>query len=78
MKQKGHLKLLKRSPQKENSTDGYHFKPGARNVIISAASVLDETWALWEIDPSSKNLREKFYLLEYYLDYLKRFSEEEA
>ena len=78
MKQKGHLKLLKRSPQKENATEMDHFKSGARDVIISAASVLDETWALWEIDPSSKDLREKFYLLEYYLDYLKRFSEEEA
>jgi len=73
MKPKGHLKLIKGSPQEENP-DTAQFRTVASHVIISAASVLDETWALWEIDPSSRDLREKFYLLEYYLDYLKRLS----
>ncbi len=77
MKQKEYLKLVKGIPQKEN-IDAAHFRTVVNQVIITAASVLDEVWALWEIDPSSKDLREKFYLLEHYLDYLKRFSEKEA
>ncbi|MEW5803266.1 MAG: hypothetical protein AB1847_14310 [bacterium] len=76
MKRQCHLKSVKRFTKKEDADVKDHFKTVARHVTTSAASVLDETWAIWEIDPSSKELREKFSLLEYYLDYLKRLCEE--
>jgi hypothetical protein len=78
MEQKRHLKIIRRSLHEENAEVKDHFKTVVRDVIISMAGVLDQTWALWEIDPSSEDLREKFSLLEYYLDYLKRFLEEEV
>jgi len=51
-----------------------------KTLIISftekAAKVLDETWSLWEIDPTSKDLRDKFYILEEHIDQIKRVCEE--
>ena len=41
-----------------------------------AAKILDETWSLWEIDPSSGDLRDKFYVLEECIDHIKRVCEE--
>lgn len=58
----------------QGSTDQY------KKLIIGlaerASRVLDETWSLWEIDPSSKELRDKFYVLEECLDHIKRVCEE--
>lgn len=49
------------------------FKAVAQNVAKDADKTLDELWALWELDPKSEKLREKFSLLEHYLSYLVRF-----
>ena len=35
--------------------------------------MLDETWALWELEPDSRKLREKFHILEKHLSYVRRF-----
>lgn len=53
------------------------FKAVAKNVSKDAAKTLDELWALWELEPKSEKLREKFDMLEYYLSYLIRFCEQE-
>ena len=51
------------------------FKAVTKSIVKDAEKTLDQTWALWEIDPDSKELREKFHLLEHYLSYLFRFCE---
>ena len=37
-----------------------------------ASTVLDEAWSLWELDPSSRDLRDKFYILEQCLDHIQK------
>lgn len=51
------------------------FKAVTKSLVRDAAKTLDETGALWELEPDSKELREKFHLLEHYLSYLFRFCE---
>lgn len=51
------------------------FKAVTKSIVQDARRALDETGALWEIDPESKELREKFHLLEHYLSYLFRYCE---
>jgi len=41
-----------------------------------ASTVLDEAWSLWELDSSSKDLRDKFYILEQCLDHIKKVCED--
>ncbi|MGA1795137.1 MAG: hypothetical protein ACMUIL_04670 [bacterium] len=41
-----------------------------------ALNVLDEIWSLWEIDPTSQAVRDKFHMLEECLDHIKRISNE--
>ncbi len=61
------------SDRKMNETET--FKAVTKSIVRDAAKVLDETGALWELEPDSKELREKFHLLEHYLSYLFRFCE---
>ena len=56
------------------------LKDQYKKLIVShtekASKTLDEIWSLWEIDPSAKDLRDKFYVLEKYLNHIKRICEE--
>lgn len=61
------------SQMRENNLEG--FKVVIKSLDKDAMKVLDEAEGLWEIDPSSKEIREKFQLLRHYLDYLMRFCE---
>ena len=36
------------------------FKAVTKSIVRDAAKTLDETWASWEVEPDSKELREKF------------------
>jgi hypothetical protein len=47
-----------------------------KGLSEKALKVLDETWSLWEIDPSSPDVRDKFYVLEECLDHIKRLCNE--
>lgn len=56
------------------------LKEQYNNLIISltdkASKALDEIWSLWEMDSSSKELRDKFYILEEYLNHIKKVCKE--
>jgi hypothetical protein len=51
------------------------FKIVTKSLVVEALKVLEDIQVEWELDRDSEELREKFLLLEHYLDYLKRFSE---
>jgi len=51
------------------------FKGVANNLVKDALNVLEEIEVEWELDHNSRELREKYYLLRHYLDYLRRFCE---
>lgn len=68
--------MIKTDSEKEKSIGKNHFKETVKNVVQDAAHTLDEAWNLWEIDPKSSTIREQFYLLEHYLDYIKRLCEQ--
>jgi hypothetical protein len=44
-------------------------------LVKDALPVLEEIEVEWELDHNSQELREKYYLLRHYLDYLRRFCE---
>ena len=47
-----------------------------KGLIEKALKVLDEIWSLWEIDPTSQDVRDKFHVLEECLDHIKRITNE--
>ncbi|MFQ6067745.1 MAG: hypothetical protein ACE5K3_10810 [bacterium] len=51
------------------------FKGVANSLVKDALKVLEEIEVEWELDHNSQELREKYYLLRHYLDYLRRFCE---
>ena len=60
--------------------EGKLLKEQHKNLIMSltdkASKALDDVWSLWEMDPSSKEMRDKFYILEEYLNHIKKVCEE--
>lgn len=52
------------------------YKNLIMNFTEKASNALDDIWSLWEMDPSSKELRDKFYILEEYLNHIKKLCEE--
>jgi hypothetical protein len=65
--------------KKEDSTEGKStsdlFKGVVNSLVKDALKVLEEIEVEWEFDHNSRELREKYYLLRHYLDYLRRFCE---
>lgn len=65
--------------KKENSgekkSDLELFRGVADSLVKDALKVLEDIEIEWELDSNSKKLRDKFYLLRHYLDYLKGFCE---
>ena len=62
----------------DNTKNGQNlksFKILVRNLVKNIEKKVDEAQLLWEIEPESKELRQKFYSLNKYLFYLKRFCE---
>lgn len=58
----------------EKRLDGFSMLVG--NMVANIEKNLDETRRLWEKDPDSDEIMERFRLLERCLFYLKRFCEE--
>ena len=60
--------------------EGKLLKDQYKNLIVSltdkASKALDEIWSLWEMDPSSNELRDRFYMLEEYLNHIRKVCEE--
>ncbi len=52
------------------------YKKLITSLTDKASKALDEIWSLWEMDPSSKELRDKFYILEEYLNHIRKVCEE--
>lgn len=67
------IKECRKNFHKRNKNDPETFKKITESIVEDALKTLDKTWALWEIEPDSKDLREQFHLLEHYLSYLIRF-----
>ena len=72
------IKECKKNFKDQNKNDLDTFKGVTKSIVRDALKALDKTWALWELEPDSKNLREQFHLLEHYLAYLIRFCEGKA
>jgi hypothetical protein len=51
------------------------FRAVAKTIVGDAGKSLEETWALWELDSASPQIRENFHLLRQRLSYLFRFCE---
>ena len=49
------------------------FRTFVVSLVKDIEKKIDETWALWELEPESKEVGEKFYLLDHSLFYLRRF-----
>ena len=60
----------------ENSALRSHYRKVLVDLTERSKGLLNEIWDLWEMDPCSKAIREKFYLLEQNMDYLGRFCRE--
>jgi len=48
------------------------------HAVSNARTVLDNAEAQWEMDHNSVDLRDKFHLLRYYIDYLRQYYEGNA
>lgn len=55
---------------RENNLEG--FKSMVRVLARDSLKALEDTEGEWRLNHNSKELREKFHLLHYYLDYLRR------
>jgi hypothetical protein len=51
------------------------FKAVTKSIAKDAGNTLDETSALRELDPDSKEIRKKLFLIQHYVSYLFRFCE---
>ena len=62
-----------------SSYEGELLKEQYKKLIMSladkASKALDEIWSLWEMDPSSMELRDKFYVLEEDLNTIRKACE---
>ena len=60
--------------------EGELLKEQHKKLIVGltdkASKALDEIWSLWEMDPSSNEMRDKFYMLEEYLNHIRKVCEE--
>ncbi len=67
------LKSIPDNAREGKDLEGFRAIVGS--LVKDIGKTMDEAWALWELEPDSKELREKFHLLEHYLSYLGRFCE---
>ena len=51
------------------------FRAVAKTIVGDVGKTLEETWALWELDSDSDQIRENFHLLKQRLAYLFKFCE---
>jgi len=57
------------------AVDIISFKKDICNTVRDALSTLEDIELQWEMQPDSAELRGKYYLLRYYLDYIRRYCE---
>jgi hypothetical protein len=70
---KGCLKNIPKNDNKSNDLEA--FRAIVSSLVGDIEKMVNETWAVWELEPDSKELRERFHLLERCLSYIRRFCE---